>query len=83
MGNCVSKEKIENLTIKRLKKEISLGIHTIFYQLNTTITSTGKLPSASLILNLNKENEYIKENEMIIKEILKQKLDGMENEKDE
>lgn len=34
-------------------------------------------------MNLDEENKYLKENAMIIEEILKQRYDGMKNEKGE
>ena len=47
------------------------------------MTTNGKVPNVTLFLNLDEENKYLKENAMIIEEILKQRYDGMKNEKGE
>jgi len=73
----IEKELIEN----RLKEELSAGIQTLQYQINTLITTNGQSPFVTLFLNLDKEDEYIEENAMIIEEILKQRYQGIKNEK--
>ena len=79
----VSEEKIEELANKKLKREIEAGVQTINYQINTLTTANGECPPVTLFLNINKDDEYIKENLMIIEEIIKQKYEGMKNEKGE
>ena len=77
----LSAEIIENLVKKRLKAELSAGVQTIQYQINTLMTTNGQSPFVTLFLNLSKDDPYIKENAMIIEEILKQRLQGIKNEK--
>ncbi len=74
---------IEKLVRQRLKKEVSAGVQTIQYQINTLITTNGQPPCVTLFLNLKKDDSYIKENAMLIEEILKQRYDGIKNEKGE
>lgn len=72
---------IDQLVVDRLKDELAAGVQTIQYQINTLMTTNGQSPFVTLFLNLNKDDEYIEENAMIIEEILKQRLQGIKNEK--
>lgn len=45
------------------------------------MTTNGQSPFVTLFLNLDEENEYIEENAMIVEEILKQRYEGIKNEK--
>ena len=76
-----SKEIIEQIVQTRLKTELRQGVQTIQYQINTLMTTNGQAPFVTLFLNLQKDDPYIKENAMIIEEILKQRLQGVKNEK--
>ena len=80
-GDELTPEMIEKLTNQRLKREISAGVQTIQYQINTLMTTNGQSPFVTLFLNLKKDDPYIKENAMIIEEILKQRYEGIKNEK--
>ncbi len=77
----LDKKTIECLTMDRLKDELSAGIQTIQYQINTLMTTNGQSPFVTLFLHLEKDDPYIKENAMIIEEILKQRYEGIKNEK--
>lgn len=72
---------IESIANDRLKAELSSGVQTIQYQINTLMTTNGQSPFVTLFLNLDKDDEYIEENAMIIEEILKQRYQGIKNEK--
>lgn len=80
-GSDVSEEIIEKLTCDRLNDELRSGVQTIQYQINTLMTTNGQPPFVTLFLNLKSDDEYIKENAMIIEEILRQRLQGIKNEK--
>ena len=80
-SNDLTPEMIERLTNQRLKKEVSAGVQTIQYQINTLMTTNGQSPFVTLFLNLKKDDPYIKENAMLIEEILKQRYEGIKNEK--
>jgi len=71
---------LEELVQKRLKAELSAGVQTIQYQLNTLMTTNGQAPFVTLFLNLQEDDPYIKENAMIIEEILTQRMQGIKNE---
>ena len=79
-GKKVDKEIIEEMVNDRIKEEIKAGIQTIQYQLNTLMTTNGQTPFVTLFLNLVEDDPYIKENAMIIEEILNQRIEGIKNE---
>ncbi|MBP3256157.1 MAG: anaerobic ribonucleoside-triphosphate reductase [Clostridia bacterium] len=77
----LTEEQKEKIAMARLKREIASGVQTIQYQINTLMTTNGQTPFVTLFLNLKKDDEYIKETAMIIEEMLKQRLQGIKNEK--
>lgn len=77
----ISEELIDQFIHDRLYDELKSGVQTIQYQINTLMTTNGQSPFVTLFLNLNKDDEYIKENAMIIEEILRQRIEGIKNEK--
>ena len=77
----VSDELMEQFISDRLNDELRSGVQTIQYQINTLMTTNGQSPFVTLFLNLEKDDEYIEENAMIIEEILRQRLEGIKNEK--
>ena len=79
-GKQLSKEMIEELVQERVKAELKAGIQTIQYQINTLMTTNGQSPFVTLFLHLEKNDPYIKENAMIIEEILRQRYEGVKNE---
>ena len=78
--NKLSKEIIEEIVMDRLKEELKAGIQTIQYQINTLMTTNGQSPFVTLFLHLEENDPYIKENAMIIEEILTQRYEGIKNE---
>ena len=79
----LNEDSIKEISNNILKKEIKAGVQTLLYQINTLMTTTGKPPKVALILKLNKDDEYLKENAIIVEEILNQTYNGMKNEDDE
>ena len=77
----LSEEIIEEIVQSRLKSELSAGVQTIQYQINTLMTTNGQSPFVTIFLNLDENDEYIEENAMIIEEIIKQRYEGIKNEK--
>ena len=76
----IDEKVIEGLVQQRLQAELSAGVQTIQYQINTLMTTNGQSPFVTIFLNLKEDDPYIKENAMIIEEILKQRLQGIKNE---
>ena len=79
-GGELSEEMLEKLTRERVVDELRSGVQTIQYQINTLMTTNGQSPFVTLFLCLDPEDEYCKENAMIIEEILRQRLEGIKNE---
>jgi ribonucleoside-triphosphate reductase len=80
-GGRLASEVMEELIEDRVKDELKSGVQTIQYQINTLMTTNGQSPFVTLFLNLDARDEYIEENAMIIEEILRQRLEGIKNEK--
>lgn len=75
----LTKEDIQNLIEKRVKIELKEGIQLIQYQFNVLETINGKKPLITFVLQLEETDEYIKENALIIEEILKQRYHGIKD----
>lgn len=80
-GDTLTEDVEEHMIQMRLKDELKSGVQTIQYQINTLMTTNGQSPFVTLFLNLDPNDEYVKENAMIIEEILRQRLEGIKNEK--
>ena len=77
----MDKKTFDDIIAYRLKDELASGIQTIQYQINTLMTTNGQSPFVTLFLYLDKDDPYLEENALIIEEILKQRLQGIKNEK--
>lgn len=64
-------------------QELSRGIQTLLWQINTFITPNGKPPQIALLINIDENDKYKKENEMIVEEIIRQTNQGIKNENNE
>ncbi len=80
-GGEFTKEEIDKIVADRLRDELRSGVQTIQYQINTLMTTNGQSPFVTIFLNLKEGDEYIEENAMIIEEILRQRYEGIKNEK--
>ena len=78
-GSELDSKTVEKLVEKRVKTELSAGVQTIQYQINTLMTTNGQSPFVTLFLHLEPDDEYINENAMIIEEVLKQRYEGIKN----
>ena len=76
-----SKEDIEKFAKEDLKKEITDGVQTFQYQINSMTTTNGQAPFLSVNMYLGETEEYKEELAMLIEEVLKQRIQGMKNEK--
>ena len=74
---------LDYITEKRLKAEITKGVQTMQYQINTLMTSNGQTPFVTLFLYLNeaKSAQEKKDLAMVIEEIIRQRYQGVKNEK--
>ena len=81
LGDELTEEQIQKVVTERLADELRSGVQTIQYQINTLMTTNGQSPFVTLFLYLREGDEYIEENAMIIEEILRQRYQGIKNEK--
>ena len=75
--------ELNYITEMRLKAEITKGVQTMQYQINTLMTSNGQTPFVTLFLYLNeaKNEQEKKDLAMVIEEIIRQRYQGVKNEK--
>ncbi len=76
-----AEERAKEDAIERRQEDLASGVQTIQYQINTLMTTNGQSPFVTIFMYLDKDDEYVEENAMIIEEILKQRLQGIKNEK--
>ncbi len=77
----LNKEQVEKFAKEDLAKEITDGVQTFQYQVNSMTTTNGQAPFLSVCMYLGETDEYKDELAMIIEEFLKQRIEGMKNEK--
>ena len=71
---------LDKIINKRLAEEVTAGIQTFQYQINTLQTSNGQAPFLSVLMYVNEDSEYETETAMLVEEMLKQRIKGMQNE---
>ncbi len=78
----VSEEAINEITERRLRKEIAKGVQTIQYQVITLLTTNGQAPFITIFMYLGEaRNEQEKRDlAIIIEEMLVQRYQGVKNE---
>ena len=77
----LTKAQIEKFVKEDLAKEITDGVQTFQYQINSMTTTNGQAPFLSVCMYLGETDEYKEELAMLIEEVLKQRIQGMKNEK--
>ena len=82
-GTDISPEKAREITEKRLLNEVRKGVQMIQYQVVTLMTTNGQAPFVTVFMYLNEaKNEQEKRDlALIIEEVLKQRYQGVKNEK--
>lgn len=82
--NHIPQERLETFVrdelADELKEELAAGVQTLQYQINTFMTTNGQAPFVTLFLYLRHDDPYLKENAMIVREILEQRIRGIKNE---
>lgn len=68
----ISPEILNNVINDMIKSEITSGVQTLLYEINNLITSNGCPPAVTFFLHLDDKDEYLKENVLLIEEILNQ-----------
>ena len=82
-GIDVGEEAISRVVEERLRDEIRKGVQTIQYQVVTLMTTNGQAPFITVFMYLNEaRNEQEKKDlALIIEEMLRQRCEGVKNEK--
>ncbi|MBQ0040160.1 MAG: anaerobic ribonucleoside-triphosphate reductase [Treponema sp.] len=82
-GLNVTTEQFNYMVDQRVKDEIKRGVQTIQYQVITLMTTNGQAPFVTVFMYLNEaRNEQEKADlALIIEEVLKQRYQGVKNEK--
>ena len=82
-GTEITPEKAREITEKRLLNEVRKGVQMIQYQVVTLMTTNGQAPFVTVFMYLNEaKNEQEKRDlALIIEEVLKQRYQGVKNEK--
>ncbi len=82
-GIAPSEEAITKVVEDRLREEVRRGVQTIQYQVVTVMTTNGQAPFITVFMYLNEaRNEQEKKDlAMIIEETLRQRYEGVKNEK--
>ena len=82
-GESMDEEIIAKIVNRRLKEEIKSGIQTIQYQLITLMTCNGQAPFVTMFMYLDEvEKGPVRDDlAMIIEEVLRQRMQGVKNEK--
>ena len=76
-----SKEDCDKYAWEDTRKEISDGVQTFNYQVNSMTNTNGQAPFLSVYMYLNETDEYKKELALIIEEFLRQRILGFKNRK--
>jgi len=73
-------EGIDEVVMKRLKREIKHSVQLFNYQISTISSTNGQSPFITLALYISEKPEYEEETAMLIEEFLRQRIEGIENE---
>ena len=78
-----AKEAIDAVTEKRVREEVKRGVQTIQYQVITLMTTNGQAPFITVFMYLNEvdDPQTKKDLALIIEEVVKQRYEGVKNEK--
>lgn len=80
LGTILTEDEIQSYAGKLLNDEVTAGIQTFQYQINTLQTSNGQAPFLSVFMCIDEYPEFEAETVMLIKEMLIQRIQGMKNE---
>ena len=73
---------VADVAEKRLREEVKRGVQTIQYQIITLMTTNGQAPFVTVFMYLNEVEESLRKDlALIIEEVLKQRIQGVKNEK--
>lgn len=79
----LNEEALNEYVEEQVKREITRGVQTIQYQINTLNSSNGQTPFITIFAYLNeaKNEQEKKDLALVIAEVLRQRIQGVKNEK--
>ncbi|HCS67808.1 MAG TPA: anaerobic ribonucleoside-triphosphate reductase, partial [Oribacterium sp.] len=82
-GVVMTDEQVRKVVEKRLHEEVVRGVQTIQYQMITLMTCNGQAPFVTMFMYLDEvpEGQTRDDLAMVIEEVLKQRMQGVKNEK--
>lgn len=74
---------VDEITERRVREEVKRGVQTIQYQVITLMTTNGQAPFITVFMYLNEVSDPQTKHDlaMIIEEVVKQRMEGVKNEK--
>lgn len=83
VGVEANQETINKIAEERVRREVTTGVQTIQYQIITLMTTNGQAPFVTVFMYLDevKEGQTRDDLALIIEEMLKQRMQGVKNEK--
>jgi len=82
IGKEYNRDEVNSIVEMRVRKEISRGVQTIQYQIQTLLTTNGQTPFVSVFMYLDEvpEGQARDDLALIIEETLRQRWQGIKNE---
>ena len=77
----MTEEQANKFASLDLAREVKDAVQTFNYQINSMSTTNGQAPFLSVCMYISEDPSYEKETAMLIEEFLKQRIQGMKNEK--
>ena len=83
LGVSADEDAVSKVVETRLREEVSRGVQTIQYQVVTLMTTNGQAPFITVFMYLNeaRDDQEKKDLALIIEEMLRQRYQGVKNEK--
>ena len=82
-GLVMNEQKINEIAEMRVRKEVKQGVQVIQYQVITLMTTNGQAPFVTVFMYLDEvpEGQTRDDLALVIEEVLKQRIQGVKNEK--
>ena len=82
-GIAASEEKVREVAELRVRDEIKRGVQMIQYQVITLMTTNGQAPFVTVFMYIDEvpEGQTREDLALVIEEVLKQRIQGVKNEK--
>lgn len=77
----MTEEQANKFASLDLAREVKDAVQTFNYQINSMSTTNGQAPFLSVCMYISEDPSYEKETAILIEEFLKQRIQGMKNEK--